>query len=88
MKTWIIIFFVFTTMLSCSTLPPPKKFTTVPYVSFDLGCLYLRISETENKEVCPGDADYPTNPIVIDVGDLKKEIDYQNELINACKVWR
>ena len=90
MKTMIIVFFVFCTMLSCSTLPPPKKFTTTTYLSLDISCLYQWISETENIQLCPGDVGYPdpNELVVIKLEDLKKEIDYQNELIKSCKMWR
>lgn len=112
MKHYIIIFFVFSTMLACSSLPPDKKFTTETFIIPPGTCIYKCITwsnETnicgeegikpcciEAKVICPGEIDYPPNPIVIDMGNpagsaiggLINEIDYQEFLKKSCLKWR
>jgi hypothetical protein len=84
-------------MISCSAIPPAKKFVTRTYVpEYVLSCLYYWVSDNESKKTCPGDPDYPPNPIVIDLGNpsgssiggLINEIDYQELLKKSCSMWR
>lgn len=96
-KTTLVLILVMLLSLSCSSIPPEKKFKTRTYIpEYVLGCLYYWVNDNEAKKTCPGDLDYPPNPIVIDVGNpngsdiggLINEIDFQEFLKKSCQMWR
>lgn len=104
MKYLLAVLLCFTAlMLSCSTLPPEKKFSTTVYLPVLVDgtelmypCLKYNKALGESVITCPGEEDYPPNPITIDygnpagspIGGLLNELDYQALLQKSCKAWR
>lgn len=73
---------------ACGALPPEKDFTVTRYLMDTPVCLVYLNDNDEETITCPGDPDYPEDPIVKTLDDELKELNYEDLLINRCKTWR
>lgn len=74
--------------VACGGLAPVKDYEVTYYDMDQPACLWYFNDKNEDVLTCPGDHDYPADVFCKKFSDEQKDLNFTDEAINKCKVWR